>query len=204
MPAGVQYSSVNTQAAGQGHESPDGGYDVQHDRGYPAEIQGSQEYEQSGSRVSPRSYDGQSEQHSDREHATENAPSGNIQTRGGNVIRGENVTGNDMQNAYKENQVRLHDQSGQGFGPQNELQRQVAEQRSEIERNMNKSAGEIDKKQSTVQASSDILKGESLNATGKFNIERKEAEIDQQMPVIDSAERRKLEEQLLELRKRAG
>lgn len=131
-----------------------------------------------------------------------NGSPGDIQTRGGTVIRGGNVTGNDMQDVYRENEMRLHGQSGQGFGAQNDLQRQVAGQRSEIERNMNKSAGEIDKKQSTVQASSDILEGEHLNTTSNFKIQRKEAEIDQQMPVIDSAEKRKLEEQLLELRKK--
>lgn len=206
VPAGVQYSSVNTQAAGQGHESSDGGYDVQHDRGYPAEIQGSQEYEQSGSRVSSRSYDGQSEQHSDRDHATENAPSGNIQTRGGTVIRGENVTGNDMQNAYKENQVRLHDQSGQGFGAQNQLQRKVAEQRSEIERNMNKSAGEIDKKQSAVQASSDIMEGENLIGQSRFKLGRAEAELDQSSKLnpFNDLQPDELKKKVDELRKKTG
>ncbi|UKJ23729.1 conjugal transfer mating pair stabilization protein TraG (plasmid) [Enterobacter mori] len=119
-------------------------------------------------------------------------------------IEEQRVQGNAMQASFKENQAKLHEQSGQGFGPQNELQRRVAEQRSENEHKINESAGEIDKKQSTVQASSDILKGENLNATGNFKIQRKEAEIDQQTPVIDSAEKRKLEEQLLELRKRAG
>lgn len=119
-------------------------------------------------------------------------------------VEGEKVRGNAMQEAYKDNQTKLHEQSGQGFGPQNDIQRRAAEQRSANEHKINESAGEIDKKESTVQASSDILKGEDLNATGKFNIQRKEAEIDQQMPVIDSAEKRKLEEQLLELRKRTG
>ncbi|HED3078461.1 conjugal transfer mating-pair stabilization protein TraG [Citrobacter amalonaticus] len=127
-----------------------------------------------------------------------------IPGRSGINIDGEKVRSDAMQETYKENQTKLHEQSGQGFGPQNDIQRRVAEQRSANEHKINESAGEIDKKESTVQASSDILKGEDLNATGKFNIQRKEAEIDQQMPVIDSAEKRKLEEQLLELRKRTG
>ena len=109
-----------------------------------------------------------------------------------------------MQESYKENQAKLHEHSSQGFGPQNELQRRVAEQRSENEHKINESAGEIGKKQSTVQTSSDILKGESLNANSTFQIHRKEAEIDQQMPVVDGEEKRKLEGQLLELRKRTG
>ncbi|HCM9322040.1 conjugal transfer mating-pair stabilization protein TraG [Enterobacter roggenkampii] len=125
-------------------------------------------------------------------------------SRSGINVGGEKVRGDAMQESYRENQAKLHEHSSQGFGPQNELQRRVAEQRSENEHKINESAGEIDKKQSTVQASSDILKGENLNATGNFKIQRKEAEIDQQTPVIDSAEKRKLEEQLLELRKRAG
>ncbi|CZY52215.1 conjugal transfer mating-pair stabilization protein TraG [Enterobacter hormaechei] len=125
-------------------------------------------------------------------------------SRSGMNVGGEKVRGDAMQESHKENQAKLQEHSSQGFGTQNELQRRVAEQRSENEHKINESAGEIDKKQSTVQASSDILKGENLNATGNFKIQRKEAEIDQQTPVIDSAEKRKLEEQLLELRKRAG
>lgn len=125
-------------------------------------------------------------------------------SRSGINVGGEKVRGDAMQESFKENQAKLHEHSTQSFGPQNQLQRRVAEQRFENEHKINESAGEIDKKQSTVQASSDILKGENLSATGNFKIQRKEAEIDQQMPVIDSAEKRKLEEQLLELRKRAG
>lgn len=119
-------------------------------------------------------------------------------------VEEQRVQDNAMQASFKENQAKLHEQSGQGFGPQNDIQRRVAEQRSENEHKINESSEEIEKKESTVQASSDILKGENLNATGNFKIQRKEAEIDQQTPVIDSAEKRKLEEQLLELRKRAG
>ncbi|HAV1840610.1 TPA: conjugal transfer mating pair stabilization protein TraG [Enterobacter hormaechei subsp. steigerwaltii] len=125
-------------------------------------------------------------------------------SRSGINVGGEKVRGDAMQESFKEHQAKLHEHSAQSFGPQNQLQRRVAEQRSENEHKINESAGEIDKKQSTVQASSDILKGENLSVTGNFKIQRKEAEIDQQMPVIDSAEKRKLEEQLLELRKRAG
>jgi len=117
-------------------------------------------------------------------------------------VEGEKVRLNAMQESFRENKTKLHEHSAQGFGTQNDISRRVAEQRSENERKINESAGEIDKKQSTVQTSSDILKGENLNATGNFKIHRKEAEIDQQMPIIDSAEKRKLEEQLLELRKK--
>ncbi|MXG36051.1 conjugal transfer protein TraG, partial [Escherichia coli] len=79
-------------------------------------------------------------------------------SRSGINVGGEKVRGDAMQESYKENQAKLHEHSTQGFGPQNELQRRVAEQRSENEHKINESAGEIGKKQSTVQASSDILK----------------------------------------------
>lgn len=84
-------------------------------------------------------------------------------------VGGEKVRGGAMQEAYKENQAKLHEHSSQGFGPQNELQRRVAEQRSENEHKINESAGEIGKKQSTVQASSDILKGELHNSQSSFS-----------------------------------
>lgn len=83
-----------------------------------------------------------------------------VHSRSGINVGGEKVRGDAMQEAFKENQAKLHEHSEQGFGPQNQLQRRVAEQRSENEHNINESAGEIEKKQSTVQASSDILKGE--------------------------------------------
>lgn len=102
--------------------------------------------------------------------------------------------------------MRLHGQSGQGFGAQNDLQRQVAGQRSEIERNMNKSAGEIDKKQSTVQASSDILKGESLIGQSRFKLGRTEAEIDQSSKLnpFNDLQPDELQKKVVELRKRTG
>ncbi|AGN88315.1 conjugal transfer mating-pair stabilization protein TraG [Enterobacter sp. R4-368] len=94
----------------------------------------------------------------------------------GHHLRGSGVPGDDMQNDFRANQNRLQEHS---FGEQNDIHRKVAEQRSANEQNINKSAGEIDKKQSTVQTSSDILKGETHNAQGKFNLERKEKEYDQ-------------------------
>ncbi|HAT7732693.1 TPA: conjugal transfer mating pair stabilization protein TraG [Enterobacter cloacae] len=92
-----------------------------------------------------------------------------IPNRSGINVGGEKVHGDAMQEAYKENQAKLHEHSSQGFGPQNELQRRVAEQRSENEQKINESAGEIGKKQSTVQASSDILKGELHNSQSSFS-----------------------------------
>lgn len=116
-------------------------------------------------------------------HVAEAHPSGTIREQGtahgqesevthsrsGINVGGDKVRGDAMQEAYKENQTRLHEHSSQGFGPQNELQRRVAEQRSENEHKINESAGKIGKKQSTVQASSDILKGELHNSKSSFS-----------------------------------
>lgn len=102
---------------------------------------------------------------------------------------GGNVTGNDMSDSFKENQEKLREHSGQIFEPQNDLKRRAAEQRSDIQNNINNSAGEIDKKQSTVRASSDILKGESENIKSQF-IEGKHAEDLRQtaLPILHSDE----------------
>ena len=116
------------------------------------------------------------------------------------------VQGNAVQASFKENQAKLHEQSGQGFGPQNDIQRRVAEQRSENEHKINESAGEIDKKQSTVQASSDILKGENLIGQGRFKLGRAEAELDQSSKLnpFNDLQPDELQQRVAELRKKTG
>ena len=71
---------------------------------------------------------------------------------------------------------------------------------------MNKSAGEIDKKQSTVQASSDILKGESLIGQSRFKLGRTEAELDQSSKLnpFNDLQPDELQKKVVELRKRTG
>uniref|UniRef100_UPI0018C25230 hypothetical protein n=1 Tax=Cronobacter sakazakii TaxID=28141 RepID=UPI0018C25230 len=80
----------------------------------------------------------------------------------------------------------------------------VAAQRSANEQNIHSSAADINKNQSTVRTSSDNMKGEMDNASSKFAEGRKAAEIDQQMPVIDSVKKKELEEQLADLRRKHG
>ncbi|HCI5455542.1 TPA: conjugal transfer protein TraG, partial [Enterobacter kobei] len=127
-------------------------------------------------------------------------------SRSGINVGGEKVRGDAMQESYKENQAKLHEHSTQGFGPQNELQRRVAEQRSENEHKINESAGEIDKKQSTVQASSDILKGENLIGQGRFKLGRAEAELDQSSKLnpFNDLQPDELQQRVAELRKKTG
>ncbi|MEJ5069952.1 conjugal transfer mating-pair stabilization protein TraG [Enterobacter sp. MYb186] len=109
----------------------------------------------------------------------------------------------EMQKTFAASQAKLSERAGLSFEPQNEIQRRVAEQRSVNLQNINESAGEIEKKQSTVQTSSDILKGEDFNAQSKFQLGRKEAELDQVNP-LNLAKQDELNEQILELRKRVA
>ncbi|EMK6106862.1 conjugal transfer mating pair stabilization protein TraG [Salmonella enterica] len=126
--------------------------------------------------------------------------------RSGVNVEGEKVRADAMQESYKENQAKLHEQSGQGVGPQNDLQRRVAEQRSENEHKINESAGEIGKKQSTVQASSDILKGENLIGQGRFKVGRVEAELEQSSKLnpFNDLQPDELQKRVAELRKKIG
>lgn len=123
----------------------------------------------------------------------------------GGSVEGQKVSGNAMQDAFKENQTKLREQSEQGFGPQNDMQRRVAEQRSENEHKINESAGEIGKKQSTVQTSSDILEGQHDNVKSQF-IEGKQVEDLRQkaLPILHSDEIERHKENLEDLRKRVG
>lgn len=119
------------------------------------------------------------------------------------AVAGSRVTDGAMQDAFSKNQSRIHEQSGQDSVPQNEIQRRVSEQRSENELNINKSAGEIDKKESTVQVSSDILKEGNANAQGKFALGY-ESEKGQQnfIPAKPSSE--DVKARLDEIRRKAG
>ena len=121
-------------------------------------------------------------------------------------VEEQRVQGNAMQASFKENQAKLHEQSGQGFGPQNDSQRRVAEQRYENEHKINESAGVIDKKPSTVQASSDILKGENLIGQGRFKLGRAEAELDQSSKLnpFNDLQPDELQQRVAELRKKTG
>lgn len=127
----------------------------------------------------------------------------NTGNRTSGAAAGSRVTDGAMQDAFSKNQSRIHEQSGQDSVPQNEIQRRVSEQRSENELNINKSAGEIDKKESTVQVSSDILKEGNANAQGKFSLGY-ESEKGQQnfIPAEPSSE--DVKARLAEIRRKAG
>ncbi|RAY76654.1 MULTISPECIES: conjugal transfer mating-pair stabilization protein TraG [Enterobacter cloacae complex] len=120
-------------------------------------------------------------------------------------VEEQRVQGNAMQTSFKENQAKLHEQSGQGFGPQNDIQRRVAEQRSENEHKINESSGEIVKKQSTVQASSDILKGENENIKSQFHEGKQIEDLKQKtLPILHEDEIERHKQNIKDLRRRVG
>lgn len=127
----------------------------------------------------------------------------NITSERGRSVQGGHVSESEMENNFKQNQAKIHEQSGQSVGPQNEIQRRVAEQRSENERNINESAGEIDKNRSTVQASSDILKGENNSAQSKF-VKEHETEKGKQHLITQDPSQEDMNKKLAELRRRTG
>lgn len=148
---------------------------------------------------SPARYSGTSQ--------TQNTETGHghgVAGRESDILPTHSASGQDMKNNFSQNQEKLDRKIESGFGADNDIHRRVAEQRSNNEQNINNSAGEITKKSSTVQTSSDILKNENNEAKGRFAIGHTEAMIDQQMPVIDREKERQLQQQLIELRKKQG
>ncbi|ELY2676449.1 conjugal transfer mating-pair stabilization protein TraG [Cronobacter sakazakii] len=134
--------------------------------------------------------------------------SGGTLTRDGEVnVRGGNSAGQqDMLSDYQRNQDALRTQAEKGFGGDNPIAKQVAEQRSANEKNINESAEGINKKQSTVQVSSDRIKGELDNASSKFHNERKLEEVNQKLlpGLLHRDEQKNIENKLEELRKKTG
>ena len=125
-------------------------------------------------------------------HSTRNAHS---ESRG---IKSEDTLDHTaMQNVFRANQARLNEQSMHNFEPQNTLQRKAVEQRSENEEKIKENSGEINKNRSTVQASSDILKGEIFNSQSSFSkgLNQEKAKQGESVPAdTDDEMKRRLDE----------
>lgn len=148
----------------------------------------------------------QGESHSGSNHEQESVTIQRIGT--GNFITdriagGSRVDGNTIEGTFRENQEKLREQSGRSFGPQNNIQHRVAEQRSENEHNIKESSGEIDKKQSTVQKDSSIIKGENLSAQSQF-VKEHETEKGKQHLFSQETSQDEIDKKLAELRRRTG
>lgn len=126
-------------------------------------------------------------------------------TRDGEVnVRGGNSAGQqEMLSDYQRNQDALRTQAEKGFGGDNPIAKQVAEQRSANEKNISESAGGINKKQSTVRTSSDILKGEIDGARSNFATGYENEKAKQKI-VSQDAESEDIKAKLNEIRKRAS
>ncbi|MGK0602918.1 conjugal transfer mating-pair stabilization protein TraG [Yokenella regensburgei] len=127
---------------------------------------------------------------------------------GGGEVRpaGDTFTGQGARNDFQRNQEALQQKTSEGFGGGGEIAQRVAAQRSANEQNINNSSGEIDKKQSTVQTSSDNMKGENHGAQGRFAVGRKEAEYDQSSSVnpLNKLDPSEIKSQLEHLRKKSS
>ena len=121
----------------------------------------------------------------------------------GHNLRGNRVPGEDMQNDFRANQNRLQEQRPES---QNDIQRKVAEQRSANEQNINKSSGEIDKKQSTVQKASGMLKDENHNARSSFDLGFKEEQYSQSnvLNPFDGLDGKKLQNDIENMKKQSS
>nr|ELX6257276.1 conjugal transfer protein TraG [Cronobacter sakazakii] len=126
-------------------------------------------------------------------------------TRDGEVnVRGGNSAGQqEMLSDYQRNQDALRTQAEKGFGGDNPIAKQVAEQRSANEKNISESAEGINKKQSTVRTSSDILKGEIDGARSNFATGYENEKAKQKI-VSQDAESEDIKAKLNEIRKRAS
>jgi conjugal transfer mating pair stabilization protein TraG len=118
-------------------------------------------------------------------------------------ISGKQGPGHDMVDDFKDNKSNLKHQSEQTFPEGNEISNKVAEQRSKNEENINNSTAEINKNRSTVQASSDILKGEYDGAQNRFATGSATEQAKQKLFTPD-AESQEIKHKLDELRRRAG
>lgn len=118
-------------------------------------------------------------------------------------VSDEHGAKNNMTDDFRRNQSQLRTQAGQAFPGDNDIAHRVAEQRSENVQNIHDSAGEIDKKQSTVQVSSDNIKGEYKDSQRDF-VTSHETEKAKQDLIPHHADDQDIKDRLAELRKRAG
>ncbi|HEY3591472.1 MAG TPA: conjugal transfer protein TraG, partial [Buttiauxella sp.] len=118
-------------------------------------------------------------------------------------VSDEHGVKNDMGDDFRRHQSQLGAQAEQAFPANNDIAHRVAEQRSENAQNIHNSAGEIAQKQSTVQASSDNIKGEYKDSQRDF-VTGHEAEKAKQDLIPHNADDQDIKDRLAELRKRTG
>lgn len=108
-----------------------------------------------------------------------------------------------MNDNYQHNQTALEQARGQFHGGE-DIQKGVAEQRNANTQTISDSSRKLDENKNTVQASSDILKGENDNANGKFQLGRKTEEYSQsnRLNPVDGLHGSDIKKEIDDLRKR--
>ncbi|WP_318388759.1 conjugal transfer mating-pair stabilization protein TraG [Enterobacter sp.] len=121
-----------------------------------------------------------------------------------------NVTGTDrlpgnkgLANEFKQHQDALKAQSETGFKEQQEMANQVAAKRTWNEDEINKTSDNIDRKRSTVETSSGILKDEHADAQSRFVKGNEEAKGNQHL-ISREPDENDFQKRLEEVRKKAG
>lgn len=140
-------------------------------------------------------------------------PSGSLEASGNNGSGGNTIHGRSERNVvggheagtslisgdYQAGVDRINQQAGSLSSPQN-IADKLADRNFENTGKIGQIDGEISKNKSTVQASSDILRGEHQGAVKSQQIGRTEEDIKQTKPVFDAHETEELKAKLEQLR----
>jgi len=112
---------------------------------------------------------------------------------------GGRVLGPDVPSDFAAARARVAQQS-EGTGIRNDIGNRVAAQRSENADNIRENGAKTGENKTTVQASSDILKGEHHGAVRSHDIGRTEEDLKQTKPLFDRAETNSYTDKLKKLR----
>lgn len=183
-------------------ERSDGGYDVSAGNGEPSRMR---EVAQGRSDGGPGVTAGAVEPSRVREDAPERNRGGQVSPAGAGEplhVRdgGGRALGQDVPSDFAAAKARVAQQS-EGTGIKNDIGNQVAAQRSENADNIRENGAKTRENKTTVQTSSDILKGEHNSAVRSHNLERTEEDLKQTRPWVDGDKAESLKERLKELRK---
>ena len=118
-----------------------------------------------------------------------------------NLVAPQGSPSQEMKDDYRHNIERISSQADKADIASN-IGNRVSEKYTENSGKIGRTGGEIDKNKTTVQASSDILKGEHQGAVLNEQIRRTEEDLKQTKPVFDHSETNSFKKKLQELRSR--
>ncbi|WP_367144144.1 conjugal transfer mating-pair stabilization protein TraG [Pantoea stewartii] len=118
-----------------------------------------------------------------------------------NLVAPQGSPSQEMKDDYRHNVERISSQADKADIASN-IGNRVSEKYTENSGKIGRTGGEIDKNKTTVQASSDILKGEHQGAVLNEQIRRTEEDLKQTKPVFDHSETNSFKKKLQELRSR--